>query len=87
MACVCHLFACKLYVFSRFGYINLLKLASASQFAETNRPGQRRTECIVPLCMLDRQARPRWIFYPGPDANGSGRTVCIGQMRRSAGNA
>jgi hypothetical protein len=33
MAYVCHLFACKLFVFLRFGCANLLKLACASQFA------------------------------------------------------
>jgi hypothetical protein len=33
MAYVCHLFACKLFVFLRFGCANLLKLACAGQFA------------------------------------------------------
>jgi hypothetical protein len=35
MAYVCHLFAYKLFVFLRFDYANLLKLASAGQLKKT----------------------------------------------------
>jgi hypothetical protein len=41
MAYVCHLFACKLFLFSRFGRANIFKLASAGQFAKTDQNSQR----------------------------------------------
>jgi hypothetical protein len=65
IAYVCHLFACKLFLFSRFGRANVFKLANADQFAETNQNSQRRQDtspdasrrCVRRPCGLDRDTK------------------------------
>jgi hypothetical protein len=84
-------FACKLFVFLRFGYANLLKLTSAGQFAGTNQNSQRRQD-----------ASHRWTQRPGEPDRGinfvraSTQTdqdgpfalpVCVGPLEMPLGHA
>jgi hypothetical protein len=64
-----------------------------SPLAQHHRPSRSdstraraRTICVDPVGALPRPARPRPIFYPWADANGSERTICVGGMRQPAGD-
>jgi hypothetical protein len=63
-----------------------------SPLAEHHRPSRSdslraRTICVDPVGALSMPAGPRPIFCPWTDANGPGWTVCIGGMRRPAGDS